>query len=726
MRVIEPRSSTGGDRVALEPQTRGVAVRDGVRLAWYRWGEDHPPGIADILLLPAWSIVHSRHWKAQIPFLARHFRVTTFDGRGCGRSDRPVGAAAYADAEFAEDAIAVLDDAGIGAAVLVGLSCGATYGVHIAARHPSRVHGLLAIAPTCGFPISRPERERYAWDTRHDQTRGWAMYNRHYWTAGAEEYDTFLRFFFGRMFTEPHSSKQIEDAVGWGQEIDAWTLVDVTAGRLGMFGATCAPLEPICGEVRCPVRVIHGTEDAIGGCAVGERLAELTGGELLLVEGGGHGLPMRDPVLVNREIRAFAERVAPRPSTPARTWTRALRRRPRALYLSSPIGLGHARRDAAIADELRRLHPDLQVDWLTQDPVASVLRRRGERVHPASAFLMSECSHIEAESGEHDLHAFQAIRRMDETLVANYMVFDDLLDSERYDLVVGDEAWDVDYFLHENPELKRSAYAWLTDFVGWLPMPDGGPQESVLTADWNAEMIEHRARFRGLRDRSVFVGDPGDVVDRDFGPGLPNIRDWTARNFDFAGHVTGIEPVADEERPALRRTLGYHDDERVCVVTVGGSGVGLPLLRRVVDAVPLLRRRVPDLRVVVVAGPRIDPSGLPRYRGLEVHGYLPDLDRHLAVCDVAVVQGGLSTCMELTANRRPFVYVPLRHHFEQNLHVRHRLERHRAGRCLDYDRACDPDALAAAVLGELGREVDYEAVPGDGAARAARLLAELL
>ena len=105
-------------------------------------------------------------------------------------------------------------------------------------------------------------------------------------------------------------------------------------------------------------------------------------------------------------------------------------RRKRALYISSPIGLGHAQRDAAIADELRKLHPDLEIDWLAQHPVTRVLEGRGERVHPASAYLANESSHIESESAEHDLHCFQAIRRMDEILLANFMVFDDLVRDE--------------------------------------------------------------------------------------------------------------------------------------------------------------------------------------------------------------------------------------------------------------------------------------------------------
>ena len=131
---------------------------------------------------------------------------------------------------------------------------------------------------------------------------------------------------------------------------------------------------------------------------------------------------------------------------------------------------------------------------------------------------------------------------MDEILVANFMVFPDLVREEHYDLWIGDEAWELDYFLHENPELKRAAYAWLTDFVGWLPMPDGGEPEALLTADYNAEMIEHIARYPRIRDRAIFVGDPDDIVPDAFGPGLPRIRDWTEQHYDFAGYITGFDP----------------------------------------------------------------------------------------------------------------------------------------------------------------------------------------
>ncbi len=712
---------------AFEPDETGTVTRDGVAIGYEVFGS----GATTILLMPTWTIISSRFWKAQIPYLSRHFRVVSFDGRGNGRSDRPRGAAAYANEEYAADALAVLDATGTDRAVVVGLSCAVTWSLHLAADQPRRVDGIVAIGAACGFPVPKQERDAYAWDERLTTTEGWAKYNRHHWLEGG--YDDFVDFFFHQMYSEPHSTKQIEDCISWAHETTPQVVVDSTAARLGCDGVVCGSLEEVARRVRCPVLAIHGTHDRIRPVAISERLVELTGGQLVLFEGSGHAPLARDPVRLNLLVRDFAARVttagrtsSEQPGPATTTWTRAARRRRRALYLSSPIGLGHVRRDLAIADELRKLQPDLEISWLAQHPVTTLLEAAGEQVHPASRWLASESRHVEHDAGEHDLHAFEAIRRMDEVLVANFMLFDEVVRDAAYDLVIGDEAWEVDHFLHENPELKRFPFVWMTDFVGWLPMPDGGPREAALTADLNAEMLEHRARHRWVRDRSIFVGTPDDVVADTFGPGLPSIRDWTVDNFDFSGYVTGPDPLGGLGREALRRRLGWSSDRPVCVVTVGGSGVGEPLLRRALDAVPLARRQVDGLRFLVVAGPRIDPASLPRRRGATVRGFVPDLPLHLAAADVAVVQGGLSTCMELTASRTPFVYVPLRHHFEQNLHVRHRLDRYRAGHHLPYEQAADPDTLAAAVVEHLGRPVDCLPVEDTGAAVAAGLLAELL
>lgn len=129
--------------------------------------------------------------------------------------------------------------------------------------------------------------------------------------------------------------------------------------------------------------------------------------------------------------------------------------------------------------------------------------------------------------------------------------------------------------------------------------------------------------------------------------------------------------------------------------------------------------------MIVVTGPRIDPATLPSDEGLEVFGFVPDLYRNLAACDLALVQGGLTTTMELTTTQRPFIYVPLQHHFEQNFHVRHRLDRYAAGRCMDYSQI-SPESHAHAIAEEIGRSVSYRPVESDGAARAAAHIAEII
>ena len=182
-----------------------------------------------------------------------------------------------------------------------------------------------------------------------------------------------------------------------------------------------------------------------------------------------------------------------------------------------------------------------------------MLETCGETIHPASALLANESRHIAAESREHELNVFQAWRRMDEILLANFMVFRDVVRDEPYDLWIGDEAWELDYYLHENPELKTAPYAFLTDFVGWLPMPEGGDDEARLTADYNAEMIEQIARFPSVRDRAIFVGSPEDVVPHDFGDGLPAIGPWVQEHFDFSGYVLAPDAGAPATPPTAMR-----------------------------------------------------------------------------------------------------------------------------------------------------------------------------
>ena len=703
---------------ARYPDRSGYAESHGVPTYWEQYGD----GDRTVLFMPPWQITHSRIFKQQYAYFARYFRVLTYDPPGNGRSGHP--AAGYDLDRCAADALAVLDATGTARASLIAHSRSAWYATILAAEHPERVERLVLI----GSALRDGSLGRDFHAVR-ERAEGWEKFNADYWRRN---YRDFLDFFYGELYPEPHSTKQFDDGVAWGVETTPEVLIATIDER-----RVRTALPKLLARVQAPTLLVHGTEDRICSFNISERLhAAIAGSVLAPFEGSGHAPHARDPVRFNLLVRDFllgGERARPAslPSRPSeaparRAWRRALARPKRALFITSPNGLGHTLRDVAIADELRKLHPDLEVHWLAQDPVTRVLEARRETLHPASRFLAAECAHVESEAAEHDLHIFQTFRNMDEILLANFMVLNDVLEAEPYDLVVGDEAWEVDYYLHENPELKRTAFVWMTDFVGWVPMgADPASREAFLTADYNAEMIEQVARFPRVRDRALFVGNLEDVVDLPFGPGLPKIRDWTHEHFQFPGYVLPFDPAAFADREALRARLGFRTDEPVVFAAVGGTGVGHHLLRKVVASWPHASRRVPGLRMIVVAGPRIDPASLPQAPGLEYRAFVPDLYAHLAACDLAVVQGGLSTCMELAATKRPFLYFPLRNHFEQTFHVPHRLARYGAGTRMDYHQT-DPEALAHAIADGLKRPVLYRDVEADGARRAARMIATLL
>jgi len=161
---------------------------------------------------------------------------------------------------------------------------------------------------------------------------------------------------------------------------------------------------------------------------------------------------------------------------------------------------------------------------------------------------------------------------------------------------------------------------------------------------------------------------------------------------------------------------------------VTGIVAGVSLLELTCDAFARLRKQVPDARMLLVTGPRIDPRLLPDIEGMDKRGYVPDLFEHLACADAAIVQGGLSTTMELVATGRPFIYFPLRRHWEQQHFVTHRLSHYRAGLRMDYTTTTADDLATTmrAALAEAGIRPGYRKIPRGGAGRAAGRIAGLL
>jgi pimeloyl-ACP methyl ester carboxylesterase len=280
---------------AREPDTEGYVDLDRVKLHYEVFGDGEPT----LLLLPTWTIIHARFWKCQVPYLARHFRVVTYDGPGNGRSDHPTDPGPYGCEEEARVAAAVLDDTGTDRAVLVSLSMGAQWALWLMAHRPERVLGSVFIGPAVALePI--PGDPEHPFDEPYTSTDGWARYNRHYWL---DHYQDFLEFFFSECLPEAHSTKQIEDSVGWGLETSPEVLIAEHAGP----EPDDATARGWCAASRCPVLVIHGDDDHVVAPRHGRALAAATGGRLVVLEGAGHIPNARDPVRVNLLIREFSE-----------------------------------------------------------------------------------------------------------------------------------------------------------------------------------------------------------------------------------------------------------------------------------------------------------------------------------------------------------------------------------------------------------------------------------
>lgn len=281
------------------PDQVGSIDHEGVEIAFEVYGN----GRSTVVLVPTWSLFHSRVWKMQIAYLARHFRVVTYDPRGNGRSDRPVGTENHGWRQYVGDLLAVMDATLTERATLVGLSI-SSYWCNVAAvRHPARVNGVVAIAPVAGLGIVLPERVEHSYTERVDSTDGWAKENVHFIRA---RYRDYVEFFVGKIFSELHSTKQTEDGVRWGLETDPETLIASDTADILVSDDMAA----FYSRYPAPLLIIQGNRDAIVSFDSSVELARLTGGTLVALEGSGHAPNLRDPVKVNLLIRDFVERVA--------------------------------------------------------------------------------------------------------------------------------------------------------------------------------------------------------------------------------------------------------------------------------------------------------------------------------------------------------------------------------------------------------------------------------
>jgi UDP-N-acetylglucosamine:LPS N-acetylglucosamine transferase len=347
------------------------------------------------------------------------------------------------------------------------------------------------------------------------------------------------------------------------------------------------------------------------------------------------------------------------------------------LYVSGSVGLGHITRDLAIARELRCRRPDIDIWWLAGEPAASVLRQAGERLHPRANAYRSDTVAAESVARHGRLNLLRYALKASPAWLENARVVRGALREGSFDVLVGDETYEIMVAQEFHLFTVPVPFVMIYDFVG-LDAMTGHLAERLGVYFWNLVWSADGRVYTKGNSHGVFIGEPEDVPDSRFGPLLPNRRGHARSCYEFAGYILPFDPATLRDKARVRAELGY-GPEPLAVCSVGGTSVGRGLLELCGQAYPLLQQKFPALHMVLACGPRITPGSVHVPAGVDVRGFVPDLYKHLAASDLAVVQAGGTTTLELTALQRPFLYFPLEGHCEQEVTVAGRLARHRAG-----------------------------------------------
>ena len=393
------------------------------------------------------------------------------------------------------------------------------------------------------------------------------------------------------------------------------------------------------------------------------------------------------------------------------------------LFISGSFGLGHVTRDLVIASALRKQNPGIDISWIASEPASRLLSDAGERLLPEAKEWANENTTAENAAKGPKLNIVKMLFVIRDDWKNNVELFMKVTVKERFDLVIGDETYEIIVALKKKPELKTMSFVMIYDFIGSYSMTKS-PVDIFGNYYWNYFWSKDYHKPSPFVDMRLFVGELDDIPDAKFGFLLPGRRAWASEKCTFAGYVLRFDPKAYSDKTQIRAKLGY-GDEPLIVCSIGGTAVGKEMLQLCAQSFPILKERIPNLRMILVCGPRLAPETIKVDQGVDVKGYIPNLYEHFAASDLVIVQAGNTSTIELTALRKPFIYFPLKDHYEQRIHVRHRLNRHNAGVFMDFSDTT-PQSLADAIVQNLGKKVDYANIPTDGAQKAAELISKLL
>ena len=393
------------------------------------------------------------------------------------------------------------------------------------------------------------------------------------------------------------------------------------------------------------------------------------------------------------------------------------------LYVSGNPGFGHITRDVPIAKALRAINKDVEISWLAEEPATTFLKSAGESVLPEAARLIYGNTLTDGRS--QDTYEFNVIRwwmNLNKQKSDNYSLVKELVDRMGFDLVIGDETFDLTIKFLKDPRAKTFPFVMIYDFVAGKHI-NYNPVDRMAQYYGNRLWYKILTREPPIADRVLLIGEIEDLPDLKYGLFMPQSKEVAKQSMIPVGYVLPDDIGNYLDQRKVKRDLGY-GDEPLIVCSKGGTAIGKVLLDLCVDSFPLVKQKIPDARMMIVCGPEVAPDSIKAPTGVDVKGFVPSLYRHEAAADLCIAQCGLGTMTELMALRRPFIYFPIEKHFEQD-EVAGRCEKHRAGVRMAFSQTT-PKTLADTIVENIGKEVDYIPIRTDGAQRAAGIINELL
>ena len=258
---------------------------DGVRLHYEVTGFSRRPPVLLIQGLGA----EKNSWNLQRAALALRYRTVAFDNRGAGRSDKPSGI--YDLEQMADDAVAVLDAAGVETAHVVGLSMGGAISQILALKHPSRVRSLTLVATAC---------RNHEW--REDLLQSWAR-------IAATDGMNAMSKEAARWVIGPRSFRRILPALGWLGPLAFINPAGAFVSQVNAIVSTPADLNSELRNIACPAMVVVGNQDILTPRGDAEEIASLIPtAELVIISGGAHGLTVEHASTFNRILLEFLGR----------------------------------------------------------------------------------------------------------------------------------------------------------------------------------------------------------------------------------------------------------------------------------------------------------------------------------------------------------------------------------------------------------------------------------